>query len=147
VAALDQALRCNPGYPPLYVLRGMARTMLCMRSRQDPRLIEESLVDYDLAAALDPGNLNAHLIRLQGHLMVYGLPEPKPKRDYLRIAEEEGAAAKRIQPEEAGVDYWRARVFGAQGRRAEALAAVHEALRRAPDYAEALKLKALLESR
>jgi hypothetical protein len=72
--------------------------------------------------------------------MVYGLPEPKPKRDYLRIAEEEGAAAKRIQPEEAGVDYWRARVFGAQGRRAEAL-------RRAPDYADALKLKALLEGR
>jgi hypothetical protein len=37
---------------------------------QHPRLIEESLVDYDLAAALVPGNLNAHLIRLQGHLML-----------------------------------------------------------------------------
>jgi tetratricopeptide (TPR) repeat protein len=147
LAALDQALRCNPGYPPLYVLRGMARTMLALRSRQDPRLIEETLTDYDLAAALDPGNLNAHLIRLQGHLAVFGLPEPKPKRDYLRIAEEEGGIAKRMHPEDADVDFWRARVFALQGRRAEALAAVQEALRRAPGHAEALKLKAILEGR
>jgi tetratricopeptide (TPR) repeat protein len=147
VAALDQALRCNPGYPPLYVLRGMARTMLAMRTGLDPRVIEETLIDYDLGAALDPGNLNAHLIRLQGHLAVSGLPEPKPKREYLRIAEEEGVIAKRIHPEDAFVDFWRARVFAAQGRRAEALDAVQEALRRAPAYTDALKLKAALEGR
>ena len=121
-AALSEAIRLRPGFAPLYVHRGLARSRQYFGGDKRRELLDGGLSDHDLAVLLAPEWLNAHTTRLQANFT--------EKRN--KVVQEELDILRRRWPTDPNALRTRMQVEVPAGRGKELLAEIEAALAAEP---------------